>query len=717
MVSVIITKLVDPDTGMEIFPNDFGIFPLGDLPGNSSKRYIAYVRANDCAPGTISFVAGWDCVSLPTTIEEAICSDPSEVTFVLASTGFEIDPFTPAADLTVTLCEEVTFEVEVKSTDLGYARDIILNANFPPGLTYVPNSFELAYLSANPANAPHVGTYMNVPEPTLFPGGFSVNLSVLDPILDEVGLIGTKNNDSSRVSIIYRAITDCDYINGSSVLYSSTANSSCGDPLPPIVKRSASLFVTDVVPSFDAEVEVQDLELNACNGEVTTSFVNIEITGMTTDISVDSILYIMPPGINYVPGSYMPIVNAFPSGSGIPSISTLNGSQTLTWPINGTFASGDIISFKLDIMANDIGQICAETFIRVLAFSRQNVACGMDNCSIAVIAGEAYAGINLVKPELVFNNFEANLTLISATNETLNAFSVEICNNGATLQSGQSVTVDIYEDIDNNGSRTTPDILLFSITQLLTTPLNTGDCITLQGEDTFSSATVCTIIGVLNPENTCTCSEEPSFQVKPDIIYDFEKEYEVCSGAMVTIGPNAVVGYTYEWLSYNGSPLSALTLYDTTTTDFTINNTSGSPITYEYVLRSSFSNCYLFDTVSVLVFPVREDEYSVQACLNSPYQLPSPNIPGSNYQWLPSTMGLSFPTGDSSLAVIDDVTSSATYTLFYDDFGGCPSSVVYNVVAVDCGTAVASLGDTVWFDFNMDGFQDIARAGYRRSRS
>ncbi len=709
--SVVVSKLVDTDTDTEILPNAFGIYELGDLPGGTNKRYLAHIRANDCLPGTINFVAGWDCEGYPETVEEAICSDPSVVNFTLASTGFEIEPFTPGFDLSIPLCDTVTFEVEVKSTDLGYARDIILNANFPPGLTFVPNSFGVAYLSANTANAPFVGTYTFFPDPDPIPGGFTTNISVLNPLLDEEGLVGTKNNDSSRVSIIYRAVTDCNFINGSNVLYTSTANSSCGDPLPPIAKASKSIFVTDEVPMFEAQVDVQNLELNPCNMEQTTSFVNVTITNGMLDILVDSIQYVLPPGLTYVPGSYMPIVNATPGGMGFPAISTIGGSQVLTWPINNTFSPGDVISFKLDIIANDIGQVCSENRIRVLAFSRTNVMCGMETCSIATVAGEAYANVSIVKPQLIFNNFESTLTLISTTNETLNAFSIEICNNGAVLQSGQSVTLDIYEDIDRNGSRSGPDIYLSSISQVLTSPLNPGECITLSGEDTFPSGTVCTIIGVLNPENTCTCSEEPSFQVMPEIIYEFETEYEACSGDVIPIGPNPVDNYMYEWLSYNGSPLSALSDPNATTTDFSYTNTSGSPITFEYILRSSFTNCYKFDTVSVLVYPVRMDVYNVEACMGSPYQLPSPNIPGSNYNWMPSTMGLSFPTGDSSLAVIDNVTASTTYSLMYSDDGGCPSSVEYNVTAIDCGTAVASLGDTVWFDFDMDGFQDMNEPG------
>ncbi|NBC07142.1 MAG: DUF11 domain-containing protein, partial [Bacteroidetes bacterium] len=702
---VVVQEVRDLQTNTAVAGNNFGIFPIGSVAGGSSRTYEVIVKVNNCAPETLDFVAGWDCEGLPATVEEAICSDPSTIMFNNAMAGMNIDVEQPLGSQIVPLCEPVVYEVEIRSTDLGFLRDIELSFILPPGLDYTEGTLELA----NPSvNSPAFNGYSSIPDPVLNNGIYSVDVSAQDPALFNEGLIGTKDLTltQNKVSLRFEAETTCDFLSGSRTRFFLNGNNNCGDPLPTVFKRSGRVRTTTAPPEFMADIVLGDLTANPCNNETVTSFVNLSLSTGNTSV-LDSVRYLLPPGLAYAPGSYTPILNA-PAGP--PQVRTELGQQILVWPADQLVNPGDQISFSIDLLAEDIGQACVDYDLVVQAFSRRNELCDGTTCSIAVLAGEGTGVLTVEKPDLTIDNLDANLSLVS-TSETLSIINAEVCNNGATLQSGQTVNLEIYEDTDRNGFRSAPDVLLFTISSTLAEPLEFGECITLSGDEIFPSGTVCTIIGVVNPNTTCTCNEIPSFQVEPEVEIVFPMNVDVCSREPVQIGPDAFAGYDFEWISINGSDLGALSATNTTPVTFMAPNTSGSTQTIQYALRSSTMGCYEFDTVTVTLYPETADIADITACENQPYPLPSPNNTGTNFTWMPST-GLSFPGPDSSFAVIDAVLPGlTTYTVTYDIGTGCNASYTYNVTGADCGTSTAALGDTVWFDFDQNGVQDPLEPG------
>ena len=138
--------LLDASNNMVITPLPFGIYPLGNIGPNGSKDVILRVRANNCMRDSLEFVAGWSCESYPTTLEEALCSDPSTVYFIPATSGINMNVLTPNVDVITDLCNEVTYEVEILSTNLGFLRDIYFQAQFAPNETYVANTIQMANL-------------------------------------------------------------------------------------------------------------------------------------------------------------------------------------------------------------------------------------------------------------------------------------------------------------------------------------------------------------------------------------------------------------------------------------------------------------------------------------------------------------------------------------------------------------------------------------------
>ncbi|MEL6836237.1 MAG: SdrD B-like domain-containing protein, partial [Bacteroidota bacterium] len=698
---VVVEEVIEDGTNMAVSPNSFGIYPIGGVNGTQTRRFQLVVRVNNCQPEELDVVAGWDCEALPTTIEDALCSDPSSFTFTSANAGINLDIIDPVSDITVPLCEPVPYELEIRSTDLGYLRDIGLYIFLPTGQVYVPGSMELAV----PAGA----TYESVNDPISLGGGLFLDVSVLDETLSTVGLIGSKDLTLTQNKIRLRFLTEttCDYFSGSQVKFVTQGNSNCGDPLGPVSKPGGRLRVTNQTPDFSMNIDLADLTLNACHDAQATSFVSLSVTDGSPGV-LDSIRYLLPPGLTYVDGSFQPILNIT---SDPPVVNTLGGQQVLSWSLGSFLNPGDNVSFSIDVQLMDIGQACTDYDLAVQAYTRVEETCDGDICSVAIAAGEGTATLTVVKPDLSIDILDATLTLSSST-EALAAFDAEVCNLGpTTLQSGETVSLEIYEDVDLNGFRSAPDILLFTITETLTDPLEFGECILLAGTEDFPSTSVCTIIGVLNPETTCTCREVPSFQVEPEIIIDFPMAYTVCSGDPISIGPDPIDGYDFEWLSIDGSSLANLSDLDLTTTDFQAFNNTGTVQTIQYALRSSNRGCYELDTVTIQLQPSVSETADINACVGEMYQLPSLNIGGENFVWMPSA-GLSFPGPDSSFVVIDPVIAGlTTYTVNYQTEDGCGASFVYNVNGVDCGGATASLGDTVWFDFDQNGLQSMGEPG------
>lgn len=694
----VVTKLIDGDDDTEILPNDFGIFPLGDIDGGTSKSLRALVIVNDCASTTIDFVAGWDCESLPTTVDEALCSDPSTISYSAAPSGMNLNVLAPVNDTIVDFCDPIPYEIEIISTELGYLRDFEIIALLPPGQEYQSGSLEMAYPSVAEG-----GTYVNVGmDPVINGVIFRLNVAELDPDWVENGLIGAKDLDRNKISLRFVTETTCGYISGEQARFILLGSDNCGDPIRTVRKRSRRAFVTSSEPSFEGDITLSDLVINPCNQQEATSFVSFELTSGGPTAVLDSIQYVLPEGLNYKANSYSPVLN-MPNGE--PVIRDQGGFTVLSWPMNVGLMIGDVASFRIDLESTDVGQLCGTADLVVSAYSSVNALCGTMDCAYGIEAGREEATLTIEKPELSFNNFNGALSFASTTTELLQVFDVEICNTGATLQSGQSVTLDIYEDEDNNGFRSGSDTYLFSVTEVLASPLSSGDCVTLSGESTFPSGTVCTVIGVLDPSNTCVCSEEPSGQFSPEFIIDFDTEVETCSGSTLSVGSEAIDGFDYTWLSYNSSPLSALSATDQTPVDFTMVNTTDSDITLQYILRSTANNCYEYDTLSITLGASYYESFDVIACLNGSYTLPSPGLGGSNFQWTPST-GLTFPGPDSSYAVIDTVMGDETYTLNFLGADSCTGTMVVKVGTLDCGTAAASLGDYVWFDFDRDGVQE-----------
>ncbi len=685
--AIVVNEVVNLNTNMVLTPNQFGVVEIGDIPGNDFVRLELIITANSCADEVLEIVAGWDCDAAPENIEQAACSNVAMIQFGAASTGMNIDILKPVNDTTVALCDTVQWTFQIRSTDLGFLRNISMEALLPAGLVVVPGCFEIAYPDITDG-------FDSVPDPDMIPGGFRYDIN------PQVGLIGSKDLTRNTATVRFKTVTTCDYLSGSRMLFILNGYNSCGDPLPPRIKPSRRLFTTSQVPDFSMDIDLDDLYINPCNMDTVTSSIRMQLQSGAPS-TLDSVKMTLPPGIYYVPNSYVPGINASPNE---PIIVDMGGGQMLIWPLTTTITSGGDVEFSVDLYAEDEQQLCLSYPILVQAYSRVDEQCGMDDCSIAVLAGEGVRNIEIIKPAFEFLSIDGMLTLDPAENEEILMVEVTVVNLGGVLDSGNTVRVDLYEDVDMNGIFSNGDAFLFPIIDTILMDVPSGSILTFSHTDTLNAGTACNIIGVLDPLNTCTCYELTSDILNPAIKFDIQEEYEVCSDDVIMIGPDPVVNYDYSWYGIDGAPLDLLSSTTTTPTMFSGTNTTDMDITYQYVLRSSYNTCYALDTVSVTVFPLPYDSVVVQACMDSTYALPSAPPGSSNFLWTPSTN--LHPDDTSNFVVVDPVTTDEIYTLTYTTPEGCPGVLVVNLMVNDCGPAVASLGDTAWFDLDADGIQN-----------
>lgn len=707
--SVTINRIEDANTGLEIVPNQFGIYELGNIGGNSERELIAFFTKNDCDDVEFDFVGGWDCNGYPETINDAICRDVSSISLTNASSSLGLLVTTPPNNSTqlIDLCEDVPFEANILSSDLGFVRDLFLSFTLPPNLAFEPGSFMIAVPATSLG-----GAFVATADPVSVGGNqYEIDIASLDPTLAANGLVGSKDVDNSVMSIRFNATTECGYLSGERARFVIQGNNSCGDPLPPVIRRSGRIRTADTDEDIVLEVQPNTLSLNPCSGESET--LNIKATlGGGPITNVDSIRVLLPTGVVYVPDSYVPGLNA-PAGNNPPVIRDLNGQTGLFFPFGGTTGAGNMLLFDIDVMAVDAGQICGDFSIAVDAFAAFDDLCNGVVCQSSAIRGSDQATVTIQKPDIEVVSIDGSITLSPGSGDAVADFTTTVTNLGFPMANGNRLTVGIYEDVNMNGSLDIgTDEFLFPLDTLLVNPLNTGQSITISGMSTFPAAGVCNVIGVIQPDSSCVCTTRPSQIFRPEIIFDIQDEYEVCSGEQITsFGPAAIPGFDFSWFSIGGSNLDFVSPTTGTPTMFNapVNNT-GAPIILQYGLRAANAPCFNDNIVNVTILPLVAEEVNVQACLNSSYTLPTVDfIEATNFAWQPSA-GLTI-SGDGRIATVDNVTASQTYTLTYSLGAGCDAALIVNLTAIDCGTSNTQVGDFVWFDFNEDGFQDPLEPG------
>jgi SdrD B-like domain/GEVED domain/SprB repeat len=172
------------------------------------------------------------------------------------------------------------------------------------------------------------------------------------------------------------------------------------------------------------------------------------------------------------------------------------------------------------------------------------------------------------------------------------------------------------------------------------------------------------------------------------------------------VGPDSYQNIGFEWASYQGGNLGALTPTNNSPTAFKYKNISGVNQLNKYLLRMTRGNtCISYDTLQVTVFPEINDSATVSACKAATFSLAG-TTGGTNYTWTP-TNNLSSSTIPNP--TVTGLTVNTKYVLTFTDANGCAASYKSDIKLTEC--ANTALGDTIWWDKNYDGLQDVGEPG------
>lgn len=178
----------------------------------------------------------------------------------------------------------------------------------------------------------------------------------------------------------------------------------------------------------------------------------------------------------------------------------------------------------------------------------------------------------------------------------------------------------------------------------------------------FSVTNAC---GTTNASTPITVYEPP--------VADAGLDTNSCSNIAVGIGSTPVGGVSYSWTPSTG--LSNASIANPTVT---INNISGAPVDYTFVVTASTSaNCFTRDTVIVTVYPLPDlIVNSPTICIGGNAALSVSGIGvGGTYNWSPAT-GLSCTDCDNPTS---NPTTTTVYTITGTTAQGCVNTTTSNV--------------------------------------
>ncbi len=649
--------LINLTTGANV-PFANGFFQIGNYDPGANNTFQLIAQNASCDNETLTVLFGWNCETYEGSgnpcwqgqITLTADSPPGEIEMDL------MNPPTP-----VDLCDTIQYHtVEIFNAQIGTVYDIILDVIIPAGFIIAPGTAEISF----PTGAP----WQSIPDPVDLGGGnMQWNLSQLNTDLEEAGLKGFNQSPDHSVSIRFKGLTECGFISASQLIFKATGEQNCDIPTNILSKASDPIHITGVVPPYIATIDIVPLvpQTVACGDDFTFS-VNMSASGVTLDS--DSIFIILPPGVNYVPGSYMPGANASLSN---PIIDTSNGSETLKWSITPSLGAGSLINFDLTVGGFGVMDDCdVQHLIQVKAVQKQEAICVADGtlCEVLAETGSSTIEINTTNPDFLLQNFIVNMVNGIAT------YNLSIVNNGSDTE--QPLVVEFYLDNDNNGVPSAGDVLLLTSTH--TDPVAQGALVTMMGNLNVDYDQICDLIAYIDPNQNCVCEEEV---ISPTgLITNELAPLTVCSGVNQDIGIANIPGHTYSW-----DPPFNITTANTAMTTFNFNNTGDIPVEFEYTLTDDDGMGCVIETTQEIIVPNLPGIITNDTTICEGSEITLVASPGMSYNW--SGSGITDPSLQNQTVTI---TQNETYNLTVTDNNGCEGIDAVNI-SIDLLTKIDSV--------------------------
>jgi len=439
----------------------------------------------------------------------------------------------PLFEPTVPLCSTQDFQVEIKNTKLGRLIDLDFNFNLPPGLNYIPGSFEYDYAAGS-------NNWQPLPDPTVSgTNPFGNVLTILDnsmpPILQN-GLPGiAAEADSNRIYIRFKAETICDeYVSPTPLYFNATAQNACEARIQSPLTINPDLIVTNADPLDAAQFLISTEPLKYLCGEpvqVAVNGINLSNTGGVTQDT--KACFSFPPELAFVtetslPNGYEQICFDLPDGMQIQEFFAFFVELT---PDNST-SCGEVL-FLAEVSSDIVDQLCEANGQLCTVFVNNTI----NDQTVLTIT-----------PPVEIANLD--VTVLCDEDPTVSVFDYTASLEGVTTSDYiGNVTIEWFNDVDGDGVVSAFDMLLD--TDMLFVNVPSGQTVDYQGSVEVQENVSCPVIVKLTVELDCNCiSTEYYYNIAPTPEFFDEDPVVLCPGEDFEI--QTCRGYDFD---INGTPV------------------------------------------------------------------------------------------------------------------------------------------------------------------
>ena len=660
------------------------IFKIDTLNTSETKEYRIKAHIKSCTDDSIQLNFGWNCVGYPDSTNKNICTSQSESFYlntVPQKPGFQMKLISSVDS--AYLCDTVTYEIEVKNSQLGRAADADLYVYLPPG-THIVSTASMKY--------PKTGTYSTIGAPDSL-GNYTwrYRASKYNSTIASKGFPGNYDTINNVFRLKFRITNDCNYLSGSWFDFQSAPIDACGNKGNIASLPSASLKIIGAKEPYPALVKLSgNTSLQGCSSNSTTLTVTVINAGIVNTDTGDYAYLYLPKGLSYVSGSFKGITNK-PS-SNTPIVLLLANQTRYGWKIPQGMTGGDSMTFSVGVHADSSNQ-CGTSTINILATTNKTLYCvsSKKNCIVQIQTGSLSKKLTISKPIISIANLKVTSAPASGGGEYLTA-TADITNSGDSIYANNKSVLKFYFDKDFNGLFTTPDTLIAVDTVKSAIPKNK----TISIKYTFfaPAGRSCRIFARWDSLGTnCVCNTAMAF-TKTIPFVNAGNDTNMCSGATIKIGKPGSSAYTYSW-----SPKTGISDTTLANPNLTLTNATASPVSYTYILVTNRGiGCKSQDTVKITVYPqLKAIAGSATAiCLKDSVTIGgASSATGGNapytYKWTPATGLRSTSIANPKAKPI----VTTTYKLSVTDAKGCTATDSIKVTVNPVPTASAGADVTI----------------------
>lgn len=581
-----VVQIRDGGTKDTLMPSKNGVYKLGTIPFNTSRKFKVRAIYNSCKKDSIILYSGWNCAAYPNDLASYPCAK-ERIPLYLEPQNTQYQVSLTDSVRTADLCASTPYTMTIENigATAGYTTKAILN--LPIGMSVESGSCYIRY--------PHKGSKTSLANPVLKSGTtYEWNLANLNTTIAS-GFKGVSDTNRNKIVIYFRVKTSCDYSSGNYIRASASGNIKCGDPIMVYPAISNPLNIKGVTRPYYTLLKVESDSIFPCEkpSKVRVKIINL---GPGKTGSEDKYQAILVPGLSYNSSLYTPGYNA-PADS-LTTTRNINGATEVEFSLRDSIQAGDSMYFDFGFNSDGRYLNCGTVDLYSQAAVKQEVTCVSNNskCKINVVTGNNLLKPAVLKGSVAFSGLKSRIVGTGNDSETI-TLQYRITNTGYRIASPNTIVYKLVYDKNSSGTVNSGDITAFSDT--LKTGLAKNGFTDITKTVKVKAGQSCALFIALDSAS-CSCGFTYAKFPVPGL-QNAGTDRSLCSGDTVRLGVSKVSSYRYLWTP--GSEFVSDTVAQAVAV---MENTDSAGIFKEYILTTYRGFCTSKDTVKVEIYKLPE---------------------------------------------------------------------------------------------------------------